>query len=217
MLVALTTDPALLARLTALAGELGLVCRPAAGVPDRPPPWRAVVVDLDAPGGAEAVRAVREVDPLVPLAAFLLQPDKAAWLAAQRAGADLVANRGSAIPRLRQLLAAAPEERRYPILDAADVAGRLGLVRGDISTPVGPVALYQVNGRLCAVADRCPHAGAVLSGGELTAAVLTCPGHGSQFDVTTGQRVRGPADDHLATHRVMTEGGQVWLVLPAAR
>lgn len=207
----------MLARLSALAEELGLVCRSVTSVPDPAPAWRAVVVDLDAPDALESVRAVRRLDPLVPLAAFLLQPDKAAWLAAQRAGADLVANRGSAIPRLRQLLAAAPEERRYPILDAADVAGRLGLVRGDISTPVGPVALYQINGRLCVVGDRCPHAGAVLSGGELTAAVLTCPGHGSQFDVTSGQRLRGPADDHLITHRVMTEGGQVWLVLPAAR
>ena len=28
---------------------------------------------------------------------------------------------------------------------------------------------------------------------------MTCPRHGSQFDVRTGERLRGPADNDIAT------------------
>ena len=41
-----------------------------------------------------------------------------------------------------------------------------------------------------AVDDVCPHMGARLSGGKLEGTVITCPRHGSQFDVTDGHVVR---------------------------
>jgi nitrite reductase/ring-hydroxylating ferredoxin subunit len=55
----------------------------------------------------------------------------------------------------------------------------------------------------------------VLSDGELEGTVLTCPVHGSQFDVLTGARARGPADVDVATFRVVEDGGQIALVTPA--
>jgi nitrite reductase/ring-hydroxylating ferredoxin subunit len=73
--------------------------------------------------------------------------------------------------------------------------------------------VYHVGGRLHAVADVCPHAGAVLSDGELEGPVLTCPAHGSQFDVCTGDRRRGPADVDLRTFPLAEEGGRVYLVV----
>jgi len=53
----------------------------------------------------------------------------------------------------------------------------------------------------------------VLSEGELEQRVLTCPRHGSQFDVCTGERLRGPADTGIATYPVVVAGGQVSFLL----
>lgn len=78
------------------------------------------------------------------------------------------------------------------------------------------LAVYHVGNRFHACADRCPHAGATLSEGELEGGVVTCPRHGSQFDVTTGQRLRGPADTDIATYPTLEDGGQLYLLVPDA-
>jgi nitrite reductase/ring-hydroxylating ferredoxin subunit len=49
---------------------------------------------------------------------------------------------------------------------------------------------------------RCAHAGAPLVEGVLNGEVLTCPWHYSQFDITNGMVLRGPADKPLKTYRV---------------
>ena len=41
--------------------------------------------------------------------------------------------------------------------------------------------------------DSCPHAQWRLSGGEINGGVLECPGHGWEFDVTTGRCLTVPA------------------------
>ena len=48
------------------------------------------------------------------------------------------------------------------------------------------VALYNVDGAYYAIDGVCPHQGGPLGQGELTGAVVTCPWHGWQFDVTSG-------------------------------
>ena len=73
--------------------------------------------------------------------------------------------------------------------------------------------MYHVGSRFSACADRCPHAGATLSEGELESGIVTCPRHGSQFDVSTGQRVRGPADTDIATYPTLEDGGQLYLLV----
>ena len=98
-----------------------------------------------------------------------------------------------------------------------DFAGRLGFVGRVEETPAGPVAVYHVGGRLHAISDVCPHAGASLCGGELDGDVVTCPRHGSQFRVTDGERVRGPADEAVATVRVLVEAGDVFLEFEPGR
>lgn len=173
-----------------------------------------VVVDLGAPGAIDDVRQARERWPAAIIAGYLGMPDPETWVAGQRAGCDVVANRGSLTARLRPLLAGAQGGRRtFPVLDEADLAGRLGLVARVDDTPVGPVAVYQIDGTVHAVADRCPHAGAVLSEGELSGRQITCPRHGSQFDVCTGERTRGPADTAIATFPVVIANGQVAVIV----
>jgi len=53
------------------------------------------------------------------------------------------------------------------------------------------IALARVqDGECYAIGGRCTHLRAQLGKGELEGTVLTCPWHGSQFEVTTGKLVR---------------------------
>jgi nitrite reductase/ring-hydroxylating ferredoxin subunit/uncharacterized membrane protein len=55
------------------------------------------------------------------------------------------------------------------------------------------VLLIRHRGRLYAIANTCAHAGGPLDEGTLDGICITCPWHGSQFDVTNGRVVQGPA------------------------
>ncbi|MBW3610695.1 MAG: Rieske 2Fe-2S domain-containing protein [Actinobacteria bacterium] len=81
-----------------------------------------------------------------------------------------------------------------------------------------PVALANVDGTFCAVADACPHAGASLGDGTLRGASLECPHHGGTFDVRTGAALAGPTDEAVRCLPVtVTEGAvQVDATLPPA-
>lgn len=49
------------------------------------------------------------------------------------------------------------------------------------------VALYNVDGTFHALDGVCPHQGGPLGNGTLEGCIVTCPWHGWQFDVRTGQ------------------------------
>jgi nitrite reductase/ring-hydroxylating ferredoxin subunit len=49
------------------------------------------------------------------------------------------------------------------------------------------VAIFNVDGDVYAIGDSCAHAGASLGAGRLNDRIVTCPGHGMRYDVTTGQ------------------------------
>jgi nitrite reductase/ring-hydroxylating ferredoxin subunit len=49
------------------------------------------------------------------------------------------------------------------------------------------IALCNVDGAFYALDGICPHQGGPLGKGALTGCIVTCPWHGFQFDVTTGQ------------------------------
>lgn len=52
------------------------------------------------------------------------------------------------------------------------------------------VLLARVGDNYYAVRNRCPHMGGKLAEGKLEGSIVTCPLHGSQFDITNGQVVR---------------------------
>lgn len=61
------------------------------------------------------------------------------------------------------------------------------------------VVVCRVNGQLFAVDDNCTHRDARLSEGRLRGHTLTCPLHGAQFDVRTGEHKGSPAPCALKT------------------
>ena len=48
------------------------------------------------------------------------------------------------------------------------------------------------DGSFYAIGGKCTHMGGDLSKGKLEGKTVTCPKHGSKFDVTTGSSVAGP-------------------------
>ncbi len=78
------------------------------------------------------------------------------------------------------------------------------------------VALFNVNGTIYAISNRCTHARASLSEGAVDAArcVVTCPWHAGVFSLESGQVLDGPPSLPVATYRVKLEGDTV-LIAPA--
>ena len=56
---------------------------------------------------------------------------------------------------------------------------------------------------------RCTHAGAPLAEGTLNGWVLTCPWHGSQFNITNGAILRGPTEKPLKVYASNVHDGFV--------
>jgi 3-phenylpropionate/trans-cinnamate dioxygenase ferredoxin subunit len=54
------------------------------------------------------------------------------------------------------------------------------------------ILVANYDARFYAIDNKCPHAGGSLSEGKLEGKIVTCPIHGSKFDVTTGRGMLGP-------------------------
>ncbi|QDT47659.1 Ferredoxin CarAc [Symmachiella dynata] len=74
------------------------------------------------------------------------------------------------------------------------------------------LAVYHVDGKFYALDGICPHAGGPLGEGTLQGNIVTCPWHGWQFDVTSGQHC---LNDHLKhpCFPVTVDGGEVFVEL----
>lgn len=75
------------------------------------------------------------------------------------------------------------------------------------------VALFNVAGEFFALDGICPHQGGPLGKGILRGCVVTCPWHGWQFDVSTGQHQASRLLHH-PTFAVKVEGGGIFADLP---
>lgn len=68
------------------------------------------------------------------------------------------------------------------------------------------VSVANSDGNLYAFDDTCTHMGCSLADGKLEGTTVTCPCHGSQFDVTSGIVLRGPAQRPVRSRAVQLEG-----------
>lgn len=92
----------------------------------------------------------------------------------------------------------------------------------DVSVGTGKVvqaegktlALFNLGGTFYALDNRCTHMGGPLGEGAVEGNQVTCPWHGSVFDVTTGEVVKPPARRPVATFRVHVERDDVLVEIP---
>jgi nitrite reductase/ring-hydroxylating ferredoxin subunit len=71
------------------------------------------------------------------------------------------------------------------------------------------IALFRLGDDVCAIDDSCPHANGPLSEGGLEGDVVECPWHGSCFNVRTGEVIRPPAAEDVATYAVRVTGEEI--------
>jgi 3-phenylpropionate/trans-cinnamate dioxygenase ferredoxin subunit len=71
------------------------------------------------------------------------------------------------------------------------------------------IAVANVGGTWHAFSDVCTHKHCSLSDGDLEDNTVTCPCHGSQFDVTTGEVQNPPATEPVDTYEVDVSNGEL--------
>jgi 3-phenylpropionate/trans-cinnamate dioxygenase ferredoxin component len=71
------------------------------------------------------------------------------------------------------------------------------------------IAVANVNGTFYAFDDTCSHLQCSLAEGDLEETTVTCTCHGSQFDVTSGAVLQGPAREPVETYKTRVEDGNL--------
>jgi nitrite reductase (NADH) small subunit len=74
------------------------------------------------------------------------------------------------------------------------------------------IALANVDGKIYALNNVCLHRGGPLGQGELSGKRVTCPWHGWEYDVTTGEVALNPAVG-VETYKVEIRGDDVYVEL----
>ncbi len=73
------------------------------------------------------------------------------------------------------------------------------------------ICLANVGGKIYAIGDTCTHEECSLSEGLLEGKIVECLCHNSQFDVTTGKVVRGPASEAEPAYEVKLQNDEVYI------
>ena len=71
------------------------------------------------------------------------------------------------------------------------------------------VAVANIAGTFHAFDDTCTHLQCSLAEGDLEDTTVICPCHGSEFDVVSGEVLRGPARVPVGSFEVREEGGNL--------
>ena len=76
------------------------------------------------------------------------------------------------------------------------------------------LAVFNVEGTYYALDGICPHQGGPLGKGQLNGCVVTCPWHGWQFNVATGQQQINERIVHTA-YSLRHDGDDIYIQFPA--
>lgn len=84
---------------------------------------------------------------------------------------------------------------------------------GGLRVDVGEhrIALFRIGDDVYALGDRCSHAEASLSEGDVFGDEVECPRHGSAFDIRTGEPLALPATKPVPVYDVKVEDGVVYV------
>lgn len=106
----------------------------------------------------------------------------------------------------REIWLAMPE--LVPVGKASDFPP--GSVKG-VTLKGTRVLVANIDGKFFSINSVCTHLGGPLEKGSLNGDVITCPWHGSKFDVKNGAVVSGPASKPEPSHKVTLEGESILL------
>jgi nitrite reductase (NADH) small subunit len=70
------------------------------------------------------------------------------------------------------------------------------------------LAVFNVDGNFHAIDNTCVHRGGPLGEGDVEGSVVTCPWHGWQFNITTGECLKNPAAK-VEVYPVKVEGDDI--------
>jgi nitrite reductase/ring-hydroxylating ferredoxin subunit/uncharacterized membrane protein len=118
-------------------------------------------------------------------------------------GGELLSTHGSGVSH--QMWPEPPEDFTA-VLDEKDLPEGTPVVAkaGDF-----PVCLLRRDGEIFVTGKWCTHLGGPLSEGQIDGDVVTCPWHGSQFDLVTGEVVRGPATINARRFETRIQDGKI--------
>lgn len=71
------------------------------------------------------------------------------------------------------------------------------------------IAVFNVEGTYYAIGDTCTHRGGPLSEGEVQEMTVTCPWHGAQYDLETGNVLSPPAPQGVHNYKVVVEDDDI--------
>lgn len=97
-----------------------------------------------------------------------------------------------------------------PLADLPDGRGVLVEVEGE------RIALFRTGESVHALGDRCSHAEASLSEGDVFDGEVECPRHGSPFDLETGEPGALPATTPVPVFPTTVRDGVVYLTIEGA-
>jgi nitrite reductase/ring-hydroxylating ferredoxin subunit/uncharacterized membrane protein len=111
--------------------------------------------------------------------------------------------------RVNHTFADAQPSEFVAVADEADLRGQ------DVTTVTVDGASVLIarsqSGELCAIANTCSHLGGPLGEGTRDGDVVTCPWHGSRFDLCSGAVIEGPAVFAQPRYEVRTNNGKIEL------
>jgi uncharacterized membrane protein/nitrite reductase/ring-hydroxylating ferredoxin subunit len=101
-------------------------------------------------------------------------------------------------------------EHNQPLANVGEIGlGQMMLAK--VGAKGERVAIGKCADGIHAVQDRCTHRGGPLSDGALIDCKVQCPWHGSQFDITTGRVVAGPAERKIEVVEIEERKGEIYL------
>ena len=71
------------------------------------------------------------------------------------------------------------------------------------------IALFNIEGNFFALGNACTHEEGPLAEGDIEGHEVTCPWHGSSFDIRTGEVLCAPAYDDVARYNVRVIGTEI--------
>ena len=71
------------------------------------------------------------------------------------------------------------------------------------------LALFNIDGKFYCIDGKCTHKGGPLGEGEVEGTIVTCPWHGSKFEITTGEVRGSPANKKVSTYNVKVSGKDI--------